>query len=45
MYYQFINTTTMTDEAKKVDAADEKKAVDVPKKFEKIVKEIEEMIV
>lgn len=35
----------MTDEAKKVDAADEKKAVDVPKKFEKIVKEIEEMSV
>ncbi len=35
----------MTDEAKKVDAAAEKKAVEVPKKFEKIVKEIEEMSV
>lgn len=35
----------MTDEAKKVDATDDKKAVEVPKKFEKIVKEIEEMSV
>ncbi len=35
----------MTDEAKKADATAEKKEVAVPKKFEKIVKEIEEMSV